>query len=181
MAINKGRGGISERDDCKLIAKIRRRGDNMSVSTLTRRGFVKASVLAGAAAAVGASMTGCMKETQESTGGSDDGLVKMKTSCHGCIQVCPAIAYLKDGVVVKLEGDPDAPISRGSLCIKGLNQLHTMYSPRRVLHPIKRAGERGENKWEVISWDEAIEEAATHIHDAIGIEGFFQCFQHIEG
>ena len=73
----------------------------------------------------------------------------MRTSCHGCIQMCPAIAYLKDGVVVRLEGDPEAPVSRGSLCIKGLNQLHTMYSPRRILHPLRRAGERGENKWEV--------------------------------
>ncbi|MFR5091998.1 MAG: hypothetical protein ACLTDR_08290 [Adlercreutzia equolifaciens] len=54
---------------------------------------------------------------------------------------------LKDGVVVRLEGDPEAPVSRGSLCIKGLNQLHTMYSPRRILHPLRRAGERGENKW----------------------------------
>lgn len=143
----------------------------MAETTLTRRSFVKASALVGATAAFGASMAGCMQEAPQeqapSGGGADEGLVRMKTSCHGCIQMCPAIAYLKDGVVVKLEGDPDAPVSRGSLCIKGLNQLHTMYSPRRVLHPLRRAGERGENKWEVISWDEAVEEAATHICDAI--------------
>ena len=145
--------------------------ENMAETTLTRRSFVKASALVGATAAFGASMAGCMQEAPQeqapSGGGADEGLVRMKTSCHGCIQMCPAIAYLKDGVVVKLEGDPDAPVSRGSLCIKGLNQLHTMYSPRRVLHPLRRAGERGENKWEVISWDEAVEEAATHICDAI--------------
>ncbi len=136
----------------------------MSKRNLTRRSFVKVSALAGAAAAVGASMTGCMQETapveetpsNEQPLSSTAGLTKMRTSCHGCIQMCPAIAYLKDGVVVKLEGDPEAPVSRGSLCIKGLNQLHTMYSPRRILHPLRRAGERGENKWEVISWDEAI-------------------------
>lgn len=154
----------------------------MSKTTLTRRSFMKASALAGAAAAVGASLSGCMKETEATQGdGADDGLVKMKTSCHGCIQVCPAIAYLKDGVVVKLEGDPDAPVSRGSLCIKGLNQLHTMYSPRRILHPLKRAGERGENKWEVISWDEAIEEAATHIHDAIEKYGNYSFMASVGG
>ncbi len=139
----------------------------MSETTLTRRSFMKASALAAAATAVGASMVGCMQETAKKEEGAASGdstseLVKMKTSCHGCIQMCPAIAYLQDGVVVKLEGDPDAPVSRGSLCIKGLNQLHTMYSPRRILHPLKRAGERGENKWEVISWDQAIDEAATH-------------------
>lgn len=105
----------------------------------------------------------------------------MRTSCHGCIQMCPAIAYLKDGVVVRLEGDPEAPVSRGSLCIKGLNQLHTMYSPRRILHPLRRAGERGENKWEVISWDEAITEAATHIKDAIDQYGNYAFFASVGG
>ena len=109
----------------------------MSKTNLTRRSFVKVSALAGAAAAVGASMAGCMQEAapEEELAGtgevgvsSTEGLTKMRTSCHGCIQMCPAIAYLKDGVVVRLEGDPEAPVSRGSLCIKGLNQLHTMYS-----------------------------------------------------
>ncbi len=155
----------------------------MSEVTLTRRSFVKASALAGAAVAVGASMTGCMQETSgdDSATSSTDGLTMMKTSCHGCIQMCPAIAYLKDGVVVRLEGDPEAPVSRGSLCIKGLNQLNTMYSPRRVLHPLKRAGERGENKWEVISWDEAIEEAATHIHDSIEKYGNYSFMASVGG
>lgn len=157
----------------------------MAETTLTRRSFVKASALVGATAAFGASMTGCMQETSKEeappSGGAEENLVKMKTSCHGCIQMCPAIAYLKDGVVVKLEGDPDAPVSRGSLCIKGLNQLHTMYSPRRVLHPIKRAGERGENKWEVISWDEAVEEAASHIVDSIEKYGPYSFFASVGG
>ena len=157
----------------------------MAETTLTRRSFVKASALVGATAAFGASMAGCMQEAPQeqapSGGGADEGLVRMKTSCHGCIQMCPAIAHLKDGVVVKLEGDPDAPVSRGSLCIKGLNQLHTMYSPRRVLHPLRRAGERGENKWEVISWDEAVEEAATHICDAIDKYGPYSFFASVGG
>lgn len=157
----------------------------MAETTLTRRSFVKASALAGATTAFGASMAGCMQEAPKEDGGSAGGaqeeLVRMKTSCHGCIQMCPAIAYLKDGVVVRLEGDPDAPVSRGSLCIKGLNQLHTMYSPRRVLHPLRRAGERGENKWEVISWDEAVEEAATHICDAIDKYGPYAFFASVGG
>ena len=162
----------------------------MSKTNLTRRSFVKVSALAGAAAAVGASMAGCMQEaapeeelagTGEAGVSSTEGLTKMRTSCHGCIQMCPAIAYLKDGVVVRLEGEPEAPVSRGSLCIKGLNQLHTMYSPRRILHPLRRAGERGENKWEVISWDEAITEAATHIKDAIDQYGNYAFFASVGG
>ena len=161
----------------------------MSKTSLTRRSFVKVSALAGAAAAVGASMAGCMQDaaSEEELAGTGDavssteGLTRVRTSCHGCIQMCPAIAYMKDGVVVKLEGDPEAPVSRGSLCIKGLNQLHTMYSPRRILHPLRRAGERGENKWEVISWDEAITEAATHIKEAIDQYGNYAFFASVGG
>ncbi|MCI8305578.1 MAG: molybdopterin-dependent oxidoreductase, partial [Enterorhabdus sp.] len=161
----------------------------MSKTSLTRRSFVKVSALAGAAAAVGASMAGCMQDAAPEEGlagtgdavSSTEGLTRVRTSCHGCIQMCPAIAYMKDGVVVKLEGDPEAPVSRGSLCIKGLNQLHTMYSPRRILHPLRRAGERGENKWEVISWDEAITEAATHIKEAIDQYGNYAFFASVGG
>lgn len=159
----------------------------MSETMLTRRSFMKVSALAGAATAVGVSMAGCMQDrpAENDVGGggtgSTEGMTKMKTSCHGCIQMCPAIAYVKDGVVVRLEGDPEAPVSRGSLCIKGLNQVHTMYSPRRILHPLKRAGERGENKWEVISWDEAIEEASSHIVDAIDKYGPYSFFASVGG
>lgn len=105
----------------------------------------------------------------------------VKTSCHGCIQMCPVRAYIENGVVVKLEGDPDAPVSRGSLCLKGLNQLHTMYSPRRVLHPLKRAGQRGENKWEVISWDEALDLAAEQITSTIDKYGPYSFFASVGG
>ncbi|WP_305114055.1 molybdopterin-dependent oxidoreductase [uncultured Adlercreutzia sp.] len=160
----------------------------MSQSKLTRRSFVRAAALTGAASAIGATLTGCMQESEPRAATEGDqalsstaGLTKMKTMCHGCIQMCPAIAYLKDGVVVKLEGDPEAPMSRGSMCIKGLNQLHTMYSPRRILHPLRRAGERGENKWEVISWDEAITEAAEHIVDAIEKYGPYSFFASVGG
>ncbi|MDE8702400.1 molybdopterin-dependent oxidoreductase [Adlercreutzia equolifaciens] len=168
----------------------------MPKSNLTRRKFVKMSALAGAATAVGASMAGSLAACAPSVSGNEmaetggntaeptnskEGLVAMKTTCHGCMNTCPAIAYLKDDVVVKLEGNPEAPTSRGSMCIKGLNQLHTMYSPRRILHPLRRAGERGENKWEVISWDEAVTEAATHIKEAIEKYGNYSFFASVGG
>lgn len=159
----------------------------MATTNLTRRSFVKVSALAGATAAIGASMSGSLTETAwadeeapAGTGDSKEGLTKVRTSCHGCIQMCPAIAWVKDGVVVKLEGDPDGPVSRGSLCIKGLNQLHTMYSPRRVLHPMRHV-ERGTNNWEIISWDEAVQEAAQHIVDAIDQYGPYSFFASVGG
>ena len=154
----------------------------MALNTnVSRRSFVKMAALAGAAAAIGTSMTGSLVETTKAYAEEADEVKVVNTTCHGCIQMCTARAYVQNGVVIKLEGDERGPVSRGSLCIKGLNQLHTMYSPRRILHPIKRAGERGENKWEVISWDEAVELAATQIKDAIDQYGNYAFFASVGG
>jgi anaerobic selenocysteine-containing dehydrogenase len=150
-------------------------------TNLTRRNFVKASALAGAAVAIGASMTDSLVEADAAYADTPTETKTYYTSCHGCIQMCPAIAYVENGVVTKLEGDPRAPVSRGSLCIKGLNQLHTMYSPRRILHPMKRAGERGENKWEIISWDDALELAADKITSIIDQYGPYAFFASVGG
>lgn len=166
-----------------MFIRREKKGHDMSKTNLTRRKFVQASLFAGVATAIGASMVGCMKETEskptyeheESAALIEYDEIK-KTCCHGCLGHCPVLAYIKDGVVVKLMGDPDGPETRGSICPKCLNQLNTMYSPRRILHPLRRAGERGENKWEIVSWDEAIEEAASHIVDAIDKYGPYSFF-----
>lgn len=139
------------------------------------------SALAGAAAAMGVAMSDSLVEADAAWAAEGDEVKKVRTSCHGCIQMCPAIATIVNGVVTKLEGDPDGPVSRGSLCIKGLNQLHTMYSPRRVLHPIKRVGERGTNDWEIISWDEALQLAAEQITGAIDKYGPYAFFSAVGG
>ena len=96
----------------------------MTKSDLTRRNFVKASAMTAAVTAIGASLSGCMK-SKEGEKKSDEAAfgthldydATIRTSCHGSIQMCPAIAYLQDGVVVKLDGDPFAPVRRGSPCI----------------------------------------------------------------
>ncbi len=164
-----------------MITEGREEG-NMPVRTnMTRRSFVKATALTGVAAAIGASMSGSLVEMDAAYAASATETKVYKTSCHGCIQMCPTRAYVENGVVVKLEGDPDAPVSKGALCMKGLNQIHTMYSPRRVLHPLKRAGERGTNNWEVISWSEAVELAADKITSTINKYGPYSFFASVGG
>ncbi len=150
-------------------------------ASMTRRSFVKASALAGAAVAIGASMGDSLVQMEPAFAAAEVERKVMKTSCHGCIQMCPAIAYLENGVVTKLEGDPEAPVSRGSLCIKGLNQVHTVYSPRRVLRPLKRAGERGECKWEAISWDEALDYVTDNMKKIIDQYGPYAFFCSVGG
>lgn len=80
----------------------------------------------------------------------------VKTSCRACIANCGVIAHVKDGQVVKLEGNPEDPMSKGRMCAKGLAGIQALYHPNRNKYPLKRVGKRGENKWKRISWDEAL-------------------------
>lgn len=59
--------------------------------------------------------------------------------------------------------DPETPTSRGYICPKGAASAELLYHPDRVLQPLRRTGKRGENKWEPISWDEALDEMAERL------------------
>ncbi len=86
---------------------------------------------------------------------------KIKTHCRGCHGACGVIAHVKDGRVIKVEGNPDSPISQGTLCTKGLAVTQLAYHPERILHPMKKVGEKLSGKWERITWDEALDTIAT--------------------
>ncbi len=95
--------------------------------------------------------------------------------CHGG---CGVKLFVKDGRVLKVEGDENHPYNRGRLCprVEALTQY--MYHPDRVTHPLKRAGERGEGKWARISWDEAydtIEKKLKDIRNKYGAESVIFC------
>jgi anaerobic selenocysteine-containing dehydrogenase len=64
---------------------------------------------------------------------------------------------MRDGKLVKVTGDPESPTSRGYLCVKGKAAPELLYHPDRLKYPLKRMGARGENKWQKISWDEALD------------------------
>ena len=90
--------------------------------------------------------------------------------CHG---TCGVLAHIKDGKLVKIEGDPDHPWNQGRICARCLAMTQYVYHPDRLTHPLKRVGERGEGKWEKISWDEAydlIEEKLGKIREEHGPE-----------
>jgi len=82
---------------------------------------------------------------------------KIRTACRSCHGGCGVIAHVKNGKVIKVEGDPDSPISHGTLCSKGLAITQLAYHPDRILYPMKRGGAKGEGKWERITWDEALD------------------------
>jgi anaerobic selenocysteine-containing dehydrogenase len=82
--------------------------------------------------------------------------------CHGG---CSALVHVKNGEVIKVVGDPEFPLNRGKLCIKGLSSREQLYNPNRLKYPLRRIGQRGEGKWERISWDEAYDIIAKKINE----------------
>lgn len=84
----------------------------------------------------------------------------------GCHQDCVLTVTVRDGRAVKIESAemPGEPGER-RLCLRGLASLRWVYHPDRLKYPLKRVGERGEGKWERVSWDEALDGIAAKLLD----------------
>ena len=92
-----------------------------------------------------------------------EGVERIRTQCYFCHANCGVLAYVKDGDVIKIEGDPDYN-NQGGLCCRGTSALLHVNHPARINHALKRAGEKGENKWEQIPYDQAIKEVAERLN-----------------
>jgi anaerobic selenocysteine-containing dehydrogenase len=94
------------------------------------------------------------------------------TTCFNCESACGLLAYVDRETleVRKFEGNPEHPGSRGRNCAKGPATLNQVTDPFRILHPLRRRGRRGENRWERVSWEEALDDIAGRIRKAI-VEG----------
>ncbi|MFT7620131.1 MAG: thiosulfate reductase/polysulfide reductase chain A [Planctomycetota bacterium] len=88
---------------------------------------------------------------------------KIHGMCQLCSTVCGITGYVKDGRIIKIEGNKADPNTQGRLCARGQAGLNHQYHPERLLYPIKRVGKRGEGKWRRISWDDALGEIATRL------------------
>lgn len=139
----------------------------MDLSKLNRRTFLQASAAAGLAAVVESSAAeGLVKTKAAPAARTIEGETKIvKTCCRACIHNCAVLAHVRNGRVVKLEGNPDYPMSHGSMCAKGLAGISALYHPNRNKYPLMRVGKRGENKWKRISWKEAIDTIAGKMEE----------------
>ena len=102
----------------------------------------------------------------------------VKTCCpHNCYDTCGELVYVKDEKVIKIEGDPDHPITKGHLCLKGFANVQKINSPDRVKYPLMRTGERGGGKFRRVTWDEAMDwmvEKIRSIQDRYGPEAILE-------
>ncbi len=77
-----------------------------------------------------------------------------------CPDTCSMLVTVRDGKAVELRGDPDHSFTRGFLCQKMARYLERVYSPDRLLHPLRRVGPKGAGRFEPITWDEAFDTIA---------------------
>jgi anaerobic selenocysteine-containing dehydrogenase len=91
------------------------------------------------------------------------------TTCFNCESACGLLAYVEktDLSIRKVTGNPAHPGSRGRNCAKGPATINQLNDPERILHPLRRSGERGSGSWERVTWDEALDDIAARIRRAI--------------
>ena len=100
---------------------------------------------------------------------------KLYGVCGVCSMGCAYIAYVQNGWIVRLEGNPRDQIAEGKLCVKGRSSLNILYDPDRLKYPMKRTNPKKgigvDPKWVKISWDEAIGMVATKFKEIIAKDG----------
>lgn len=151
---------------------------------LTRREFLKYTTLAGCSAFLASKLDGILSliervEAGELTEAEFYELARAEnviySVCLQCHTACPIKGKLLKGVLVKIDGSPYSPQAmlpqipyktspfeaarlEGKVCPKGQAGVQSLYDPYRIIRVLKRAGPRGSNRWEVIPFDQAIEE-----------------------
>ena len=98
---------------------------------------------------------------------------------HDCPDACGVLITIEDGRATRIQGDPEHPVTRGFLCAKVAKYLDRVYSPERVLYPMRRVARKGpcsagapaREIFERISWDEALDEITHRLRRIIAEYG----------
>ncbi|NLT31407.1 MAG: molybdopterin-dependent oxidoreductase, partial [Propionibacterium sp.] len=153
--------------------------DTLAASQLPRRRFLQwGAAVGGAVGAMG--LGGCGLQSSETTAGpgdtpgADD--VHVWSSCTvNCGSRCPLRLVVRDGTIVRVDPDNTGDNEIGSqqirACVRGRSIRQRIYSAERLKTPLKRVGKRGEDKWEEISWDEAMQTIADKLTELIAEYG----------
>ncbi len=103
----------------------------------------------------------------------EDGMDQVvRTACsHDCPDACALLVTVRDGRAVDVAPNPAHPITGRHLCVKVDRYLERVYSPDRVLHPLRRDGEKGSGQFVRISWDEALDTIAGRWRSILAEDG----------
>ncbi len=129
---------------------------------LTRRKLLgtAAATLGGSTAAD--ALTGCaVPQGATRPNGTHKEVGEARTICPFCAVGCGMVVGVEDGSIVNIEGDPDHPINRGTLCSKGSTLSQLVASDQRITTPLYRAP--GATEWQEVEWDWALGELASRI------------------
>jgi anaerobic selenocysteine-containing dehydrogenase len=128
----------------------------MSSKKIGRRSFLKLAALgAGMTATTALAANDSIRTaTEEEVKNPFPGSKRVKTVCSICSAGCGMIAEVQNGVWVRQDVAQDHPISEGSHCCKGIDQIDLIKSKQRLKHPLKKVN----GEWKRISWETAVKE-----------------------
>ena len=129
----------------------------------SRRRFLGTAAAAGASAAA---TTAPAVSAHPPGWHGGERVLKVATHCEMCFWRCGVLASVSEGKVVRLEGNPDHPLTQGRLCARGNAGTGLLYDPDRLKFPLLRTGKRGEGQFKRATWDEALDFLALKL-DAI--------------
>jgi len=134
----------------------------------TRRVFLRAGILGAAGLAIGTQFDRLLHAFEK-----DGGLYSFQQAirpftlipsvCLQCQAGCGLLGMAVDDELIGVAGNPRHPNNKGGICAKAIAGVNLAYDPERILYPLKRKKERGENQWERISWKEAIREISSKL------------------
>lgn len=133
---------------------------------MNRRDWLKRTAI-GTAAVGSLVLPGKQAQAKDSAAGAPPlnsklaGTQVFTTACNFCSCGCGMLAYVKDGKLIDLEGDPNHIVNEGALCSKGAAIIASHESDRRARQPLYRAP--GSDHWQPISWDDALDKVARKI------------------
>ena len=134
---------------------------------MKRRDFIRIGLTGAGALTLGSGLTthfwGYDRRPPPDPGTDGDRVTP--TFCELCFWKCGVLAHVKDGRVTKLVGNPAHPLSRGRLCPRGTGGVGQLYDPDRLKRPLVRVSKRGEQEFEEVSWDSALNRVAEKLSE----------------
>jgi thiosulfate reductase / polysulfide reductase chain A len=130
---------------------------------ITRRKFLQVT---GGIAGTAAAVSGTAQAVPHPPGWRGDQRVQLiATNCEMCFWRCGVMAEVADGKLLKLQGNPHHPMTKGKLCARGNAGVALLNDPDRLKYPQIRVGDRGEGRFKRVSWDEALDFLSERLND----------------